>query len=46
MAKFDEECTAEPALVASLGRRAVSKSTSRSAERNNKSTSFAEATAR
>jgi hypothetical protein len=46
MAKFDEESTANLALVASLDKGAASKSTSRSAERANKSTPFAEAMAR
>jgi hypothetical protein len=46
VAKIDEECAVDLASVASLDRRAASKSASRSAERTNKSTSFAEAMAR
>jgi len=46
VAKFDEECAVDLASVASLDRRAASKSASRFAERTNKSTSFAEAVAR
>jgi hypothetical protein len=45
VAKFNEEHTADLAFVASLDRRSASKSTSRSAERTNKSTAFAEAMA-
>ena len=43
VAKFDEERMAGLASVASLDRRAASKSTSRSPERTGKSTSFAAA---
>ena len=46
VAKFDEECMGELAFVPSFDNRPVSKSPSRSAERTNKSTSFAEALAR
>jgi hypothetical protein len=45
-AKFDEECKADLASIASLDKLAASKSTSRFAKRTNKSTSFAESMAR
>ena len=46
LSKFDEECAVDLASVASVDKRAASKSASRSAERTNKATSFADAMAR